>query len=81
MLMTEKEAVSTICPHLPVDVQVEQADYAQIHRVIKFANCWGAKCSQWRWKMEPIHGDAGALRGWRQTDKGYCGLAGVPVQS
>jgi hypothetical protein len=78
-MLTEQQARETICPHLPADIEVEPVNNIVAHRVTRFPQCWASKCSQWRWQMEPIHGDAGAHRGWKQSDKGFCGLAGMPI--
>lgn len=91
MLLTEVEAKKRWCP-MARAVSWEHGDAVTGNRVTcnlttdpegseltAASRCVASDCAMWRWRMEAILGDAGAHRGWRQTDKGYCGLAGMPT--
>jgi len=71
-MFTEKQASEKICPHLPVDIEVEPVNNVVVHRVIRFANCWASKCSQWRWDGSQASGEASDP----DRRQGACGLAG-----
>lgn len=38
--------------------------------------CEGARCMAWRWIWEYVDAEGES----KQTDNGYCGLAGVPME-
>ncbi len=68
-MYTEADAKTKICPHLPVDVFVEEINNGVLHRVERYSQCRASGCMQWRWVM------SGSVHGMEATDKGYCGLA------
>jgi hypothetical protein len=90
MLVAVKDAGTKVCPHLPVDHQSESDSGGTVVRVRHFSRCLGSECCAWRWHdpAEQIEiraaGETDAdfakrrdrIRGER---RGFCGIAGTPV--
>lgn len=75
--MTEEEAKTKWCPFARVGSEGNRA-FDVGNTIQADCHCIGSACMAWRWTLLPILGDAGFVRGHRQTDQGFCGLAGKP---
>jgi len=69
MLTTENEAAKIGCPLLTLAFGLFQGGF----RVADGVCCQGSGCMMWRWLAEPSPPDDG-------DRKGFCGLAGRPME-
>lgn len=73
MLTTEKDAAAKLCCASPVRWSIENGTPNNLR-------CVGKKCMAWRWAEPLSKAPAEPMQDAEARQRGYCGLAGGPVE-
>lgn len=78
--MTEDEAKTIWCPMVR-HAEAAAGEYHEREEFVatnRLATCCGSRCMMWRWSyLAEVIGDTG-IATLKETEHGYCGLAGKP---